>query len=175
MATAPQALTIVHRVSYSTGLCPELISDDAVQYYGRYQPIGCRDTFTHSLLSSKALGAYESNCLSLLLPRKIQGPEERTEVLVVSRDDRILPIYSRLYDLLPSLPTILDLMISGLIWTSDRQILTTYQTRASLIITTLLHCEIPAIAMGISIVVFYPINNAKSHSLTVKDSPRLRR
>ena len=39
------------------------------------------------------------------------------------------------------------------------KLLEAYRSRAKLIITTLLHCALPAIAMGIPVVVFYPIND----------------
>ena len=45
-----------------------------------------------------------------------------------------------------------------------RGILEIYRSRAKLIITTLLHCALPAIAMGIPVVVFYPLNDKEAHN-----------
>ncbi|MBI3703021.1 MAG: polysaccharide pyruvyl transferase family protein, partial [Rhizobiales bacterium] len=39
-----------------------------------------------------------------------------------------------------------------------------YRSRAKLIVTTLLHCALPAIAMGIPVVPFYPLNNETAHA-----------
>ena len=39
-----------------------------------------------------------------------------------------------------------------------------YRSRAKLVVTTLLHCALPAIAMGIPVVVFYPLNDAAGHA-----------
>jgi Polysaccharide pyruvyl transferase len=44
------------------------------------------------------------------------------------------------------------------------QLLELYRSRAKLIVTTLLHCALPAIAMGIPVVVFYPPNDETAHS-----------
>ena len=44
------------------------------------------------------------------------------------------------------------------------QLLETYRSRAKLIVTTMLHCALPAIAMGIPVVVFYPLNDETAHA-----------
>ena len=38
-----------------------------------------------------------------------------------------------------------------------------YRDQARLIVTSLLHCALPAIAMGIPVVMFYPINSERGH------------
>src|SRR5262249_30318207 len=45
-----------------------------------------------------------------------------------------------------------------------QELLETYRSRAKFIITTLLHCALPAIAMGIPVVVFYPLNDMAAHT-----------
>ncbi len=47
-------------------------------------------------------------------------------------------------------------------------LLDTYRSRAKVIVTTLLHCALPAIAMGIPVVVFYPINTPQAHASDVE-------
>ncbi|MBI3702328.1 MAG: hypothetical protein HY244_00400, partial [Rhizobiales bacterium] len=69
--------------------CPELVSEASIDYFRRYQPIGCRDVYTEALLRSKGVEAFTSNCLSLTLPRRIDDPATQTEVFVASRDERI--------------------------------------------------------------------------------------
>ena len=44
------------------------------------------------------------------------------------------------------------------------ELLEIYRSRARLMITTLLHCALPAVAMGIPVVVFYPLNNKAAHA-----------
>jgi hypothetical protein len=43
------------------------------------------------------------------------------------------------------------------------ELLKTYRDRAKLIVTTMLHCALPAIAMGIPVVVFLPLNEGAQH------------
>jgi hypothetical protein len=144
--------------------CPELVSDASIEYFRRHEPIGCRDVYTESLLRSKGVDAFTSHCLSLTLPRRTDDPRTQTEVFVVSRDERIR-------DLLPEAigPYAFVSHYSG---SSDfdanmaraAELLETYRTRAKLLVTTLLHCALPAIAMGIPVVVFYPINDERLHA-----------
>ncbi len=144
--------------------CPELVSDASIDYFRRHEPIGCRDAYTENLLRSKGVDAFTSHCLSLTLPRRTDDPRTQTEVFVVSRDERIR-------DLLPDAigPYTFVSHYSG---SSDfdanmaraAELLETYRTRAKLLVTTLLHCALPAIAMGIPVVVFYPINDETLHA-----------
>ncbi len=143
--------------------CPELLSDASIDFFRRHQPIGCRDAYTENLLRSKGVEAFTSNCLSLTLPRRIDNPATQTEVFVVSRDERIknyLPPsigpytfichYSGSDDFAPNMARV-------------EQLLEMYRYRAKLITTTMLHCALPAIAMGIPVVVFYPLNDETAH------------
>jgi hypothetical protein len=142
---------------------PSLISKRAIEHYRRYGPVGCRDVYTQALLQQHGVDAFHSNCLSLLLPRRFEDRERQREVFVVSRDERIL-------DYLPDglQPYTFVNQYSG---SSDfatnmqaaAELLEMYGTRARLIVTTTLHCTLPAIAMGIPVVVFYPLNPAEQH------------
>jgi hypothetical protein len=143
--------------------CPELISQASIEFFRRHQPIGCRDVYTKNLLQAMGVEAFTSNCLSLTFPRRIDNPATQTEVFVVSRDKRIkdyLPQsigphtfvshYTGLNDFAANLG-------------QAQELIETYRLRAKLIITTLLHSALPAIAMGIPVVVFYPLNAAAGH------------
>ncbi len=135
---------------------PSLIAPPAVEHYRAHQPIGCRDEYTHALLSSLGVDCFVSNCLSLLFPRRIPDLQRQTEVFVVSRDDRLLELIP------PDLGPVA--FVSHYSGSSDfegnllraAELLATYRDRARLIVTTLLHCALPAIAMGIPVVVFRP-------------------
>lgn len=144
--------------------CPELLSDASIDYFRRHQPIGCRDVHTEALLRSKGVEAFTSNCLSLIFSRRIEDPNTQTEVLVVSRDARIM-------DHLPQSIAPFT-FLSHYTGSSDfaanmaqaEEFLEIYRSRARLIVTSLLHCALPAIAMGIPVVVFYPINSETLHA-----------
>jgi Capsular polysaccharide synthesis protein/Polysaccharide pyruvyl transferase len=143
--------------------CPELVSDESIAFFRRYQPIGCRDVYTETLLRQKGVEVTLSNCLSLTFPRRIEMPEQQRGVFVVSRDARIK-------DYLPDIGPYT--FISHYSGSTDfaanmalaEELLETYRKRAKLIVTTLLHCALPAIAMGIPVVVFYPLGDAAGHA-----------
>ncbi len=144
--------------------CPELVSDASIDYFRRHEPIGCRDTYTESLLRSHGVDAFTTNCLSLTFPRRIERPQTQTDVFVVSRDERIkarLPESIGPYTFVSHYSGSSDFAAN---MARAQELLETYRSRAKLIVTTLLHCALPAIAMGIPVVVFYPINDEPAHA-----------
>jgi hypothetical protein len=143
---------------------PELLSDASVDFFRRHQPIGCRDVYTETLLRSKGVEAFTSNCLSLTLSRRIEDPAAQTEVFVVSRDEHIkdhLPPSIGPYTFICHYSGSKDFAAN---MSRAEQLLEIYRSRAKLIVTTMLHCALPAIAMGIPVVVFYPLNDETAHA-----------
>jgi hypothetical protein len=144
--------------------CPELVSDTSIEYFRKNQPIGCRDTYTTGLLRGKGVEAFTSNCLSITFPRRGADPDMQTECFVVSRDDRIrrlLPQSLGPYTFISHYSGTNDFAAN---MAQAEHLLGLYQSRARLMVTTLLHCALPAIAMGIPVVVFYPINDEAGHA-----------
>ena len=139
-----------------------LLSPASIAYLRRHQPIGCRDKFTTETLRDRGIDAFESHCLTLTLPRRLPG-EGQTRTFVVSRDHRLAEALPA--SLGPTLPL---LHYSGQ-QDFDRNMaraaamLALYRDQARLIVTSLLHCALPAIAMGIPVVMFYPINSERGH------------
>jgi Capsular polysaccharide synthesis protein/Methyltransferase domain/Polysaccharide pyruvyl transferase len=142
---------------------PSLVSAAALDHYAAHGPIGCRDRYTLSLLRSHGVEVFLSHCLSLTFPRRLPDPEQQTEVFVVSRDKRILDY------LPPSLGsyTFLSHYSGDHDFARNKvraaEMLQTYRERAKLIITTMLHCALPAIAIGIPVVVFFPPNEGAAY------------
>ena len=160
----PKLAPLIHGFHIRLFQCPELISDASIDFFRRHQPIGCRDVYTETLLRSKGVEAFTSNCLSLTLSRRIDDPKAQTEVFVVSRDERIkgyLPPSVGPYTFVNHYSGSSDFAAN---MTRAEELLDAYRSRAKLIITTLLHCALPAIAMGIPVVVFYPLNDETAHA-----------
>lgn len=135
--------------------CPELISERALEYYKQFEPIGCRDPYTADLLISKGVNAYFSHCLTLTFDKRKQ--QEAKEIIISSRDKEILEV----------LPNYIKNNCTYLTHYSDtndfqtnmsraNDLLKLYREKASLVITTFLHCALPCIAMGIPTIIFYP-------------------
>jgi len=142
---------------------PTLTSPAALEYYRQYGPVGSRDKHTDALLRGYGIDSFVSQCLSIALPRRIIDSKHQTEVFIVSRDERL---FQRLRSRLQSAQSILQ--YSG---SSDfranmeraAELLDLYQSRARLIVTSLLHCALPSIAMGIPTIVFYPLSHEELH------------
>jgi hypothetical protein len=134
---------------------PALLSPESLAYYRAHEPIGCRDDYTADLLAEQGIDCFVSNCLSLSLPRRI-AREGQHRIFVVSRDERLAQAMP------PSLGDFTSLLhYSGDhdFWRNmDRAtaLLDRYRDEAGLIVTSLLHCALPAIAMGIPVIMFFP-------------------
>jgi hypothetical protein len=154
---------------------PSLVSEAALENYRRYGPIGCRDDYTLSLLRGHGVDAYLSHCLSLILPRRLADASAQTEIFIVSRDERILSY----------IPAALGPVTFISHYAGERDfvanmeqaavLLQRYAGSAKLIITTLLHCALPAIAMGIPVIVFYPLNPEAQHASDMERFSTLQR
>lgn len=57
-------LTSVHIVPT---IAEEMLTDAAIKYFKKHEPIGCRDMATQELLASKGVESYFSSCLTLTL------------------------------------------------------------------------------------------------------------
>lgn len=142
---------------------PSLTSDESLAYYRAHQPIGCRDRHTAELLSANGVDAYESHCLTMTFPRRLPAASQR-EIFVVSRDERLSQ----------AVPASLGPFTSILHYARDtdfernlgraRKLLDVYRDQARLIVTSLLHCAMPALAVGIPVVMFYPLNSPEGHA-----------
>ncbi|WAC60331.1 capsular polysaccharide synthesis protein [Brevundimonas sp. SL130] len=142
---------------------PSLIAPQAIANYKTHGPVGCRDRYTLSLLQSHGVEAFLSHCMSITYPRRLPDPEAQREVFVVSRDQRLcdyIPDDLGPYTFINHYSGDRDFWANMV---RSRALLDTYRTRARLIVTTLLHCALPAIAMGIPVIVFYPLNDGATH------------
>lgn len=147
---------------------PALLSDKSLEFFKEAGPVGSRDVFTCDLLRARGVEAFESNCLTTLFERRVWRPERQNEIFAVSRDDRLLNV----------LPDHLRCAAFISHYSGDDDfarnmnraalLLERYRSSAALIVTTLLHCALPAIAMGIPVIVFYPHNTPELHASDVE-------
>lgn len=138
---------------------PSLISPASIEYYRRYGPVGTREKYTDALLREQGVDSFVSHCLSILFPRRMINSDCQNEVFIVSRDERL---FERLQSRFETAQCILHYSGSRDFSANMERasgVLVLYETRARLIVTSLLHCALPSIAMGIPTIVFYPLNN----------------
>jgi mannosyltransferase OCH1-like enzyme len=151
-------------VFFQLASAPHLVEQPALDYYSTRPAVGCRDPFTMNLLRNRGVDAYLSHCASMGISRRLPDPRQ-TETFVVAPDETLL---SALKADPRFMAAIGDdaVAISHYTDTPDfeantalaRDLLTTYRTRARLIVTTMLHCALPAIAMGIPVIVIAPLD-----------------
>lgn len=68
---------------------PAMLTDKAVNYLKKHQPIGCRDKYTVSILKDKGVDAYFSGCLTTTLNSyKVDDKERGDDIYIVD------PLYS---------------------------------------------------------------------------------
>lgn len=160
----PKLVPLIYSFHIRLFQCPELVSKESIEFFRQNQPIGCRDSYTEELLRAKGVDAFTSNCLSMTFPRRLPKCEKQTEVFVVSRDERLkdyLPELLGPYTFVSHYSGSTDFAANI---TRAEELLETYGSRARLMVTTLLHCALPAIAMGIPVIVFYPLNDPAMHA-----------
>jgi mannosyltransferase OCH1-like enzyme len=160
----PRLNATLFGVFFQMASAPHLVEQPALDYYSTRPAIGCRDPFTMNLLRNRGVDAYLSHCASMGLPRRL--PDRRqTETFVVAPDEALLTELRS--D--PGFMTAIGEDAVALSHYTDsadfdanialaRDLLETYRTRARLIVTTMLHCALPAIAMGIPVIVIAPLD-----------------
>lgn len=129
------------------------------EYLKKYEPIGTRDQGTADFLNSIGVKAEVTYCLTLSLPRREKEPENG-RVFIVDAQDIAIP---------KSLVKGSARITHAVAFVSDatklqyaREMLDCYRDRASLVITTRLHCALPCIAMGIPVVFFGDPNDYRT-------------
>ena len=135
--------------------CPLLIDDCSIDYYKKYEPIGCRDMYTEELLKKHNIKTFISNCLTLTFPTRDKGIYNK--IFISSRCKTILQY-------LPVEIVNNSEFINHYSDTTDfdtnmnnaRLLLENYKNNAKLVVTTFLHCALPCLAMGIPVIVLYP-------------------
>lgn len=143
--------------------CPELLSPAALEHYERHEPIGCRDVQTMSLLRHHGIEANISHCLSVMFPRRLPDPATQTDIIVASRDERLADKVRALRGPVTSVLHYSDEHDFERNLQRAQETLDLYRDRAKLVVTSLLHCALPAIAMGIPVIVVYPLNSDEGH------------
>jgi hypothetical protein len=127
-------------------------STQCLDYFKRHQPVGCRDRDTAQRLRACGIESYYTKCLTLTFPRRAAAPRDG-KVFVVDVDTKTvyLPKELRRGAILLS-HRVLDLYDGELKRSMAKKILELYRDRASLVITSRLHCALPCAAMGIPVV-----------------------
>lgn len=133
---------------------------ELINYLKKYAPIGCRDERTRDIFRQYGIEAYIMGCISLVIPKRDQGPTVNKVFLI--------DIPYSLENLLPSKIkeqservcheiNLKEYPISRKEYLRIESVassqLETYRNEAGLVITSRLHAAAPCIAMGIPTIV----------------------
>lgn len=75
----------------------QMLTKEGIKYLKKYEPIGCRDQYTASILAEAGVDSYFSGCLTLTLGNKYKSNNRTQEVIVV---DPMIPDSKSAIDLL---------------------------------------------------------------------------
>lgn len=121
-----------------------------VYKFCEYGPVGCRDFYTYNLLKKNGVDAYFGGCITTALPRRdknIKGDK----IFFVDVPDALLPYIPTAYleqgEFLSHLPG--PDVNEDNAYHVAMQLWEYYLQRAKLIVTSRLHCALPAVAAGI--------------------------
>ena len=148
-----------------------MTSPEAIAYYKKYEPIGCRDYHTLDLLKSHDIEAYFSGCMTLTIP-KYEG-ERGEEILFVDVLRTNYTDHYRKTVVQGLVPAGYEKKVNFVTHFSDKLKSLSVETRmaqatemldryakAKLVITSLIHCALPCVALGTPVVfVDFGFNN----------------
>lgn len=155
-------ITSIHFTDHWENNIPDYLSGLFLDYLKKYTPIGCRDTMTYNFMSKLNVDKYMSYCLTLT-NKAFMDVKKEDYIAAVDVSDKVIDkikilgkevkIYTHTVDKQKN---------SKLSWkkrmTNVETLLREYQ-KASLVITTRLHCALPCLAMGVPVILIYNDKN----------------
>ena len=147
-------------VTHNNNTIDFFFSKKLIDYYKRFEPIGCRDYHTVRLFRKIGIKAYYSGCLTLTLENKFNEKDRTDEILFVDAFNKNLPVELRtkyFNQLVP--PTIRDKIkfinhshsnpnMSIEERFKNAELLIERYSKAHLVVTSRIHCALPCVALG---------------------------
>lgn len=149
---------------------PVFTSKESMEFYRTSPGFGCRDTYTHGVLTRAGLdGAYVSECLTLTLdPKKYRKSNSRRDLVFVdvpdhvrSRVIEIAPAHLKDYNVKTYTHELYDEMVDCLDRVKYAKRLLSKYANAALVVTTRLHVALPCLAFGTPCIFFHSEGNSR--------------
>jgi len=123
-----------------------------IDYLKTFEPIGCRDERTYITLTLAGINAYLGGCLTVALPKRKSTPKKQNKVFIIDPTagvNRYIP--QRIgADAVYDTHLFYSKLENPKKQAEDRY--RQYCDEAKLVITSLLHCSVPCMAMGIPVI-----------------------
>lgn len=134
------------------------LSQCEVDYLKRYEPIGCRDEYTYNTMQKYGIRSWLNGCMTLTMYSRRKHSSEDQKVYLVNVPEEIevrLP-KNIVSDAERRTHLIKRTDLCGDINDYTEERMREYKEKAKVVVTTLLHCTIPCISMGIPVIVISP-------------------
>lgn len=137
-------------------ICLALVKDillpQEIEYYHRFEPIGCRDERTMNTMRKYGIRAYLHGCITAALPKRSTNGKNFDKVFIVDVEPEVL---SYIPEEIKENAELLTHMQKDVAEPKAlmQEYFDRYRNEAKLIITGLLHCSVPCMASGIPVVV----------------------
>ena len=135
------------------------LKQDEVEYLKKHEPIGCRDEYTYNTMQKYGIQSYLNGCMTLTLSVKrknlVNGAGKVYLVGVPQEIERKLP-QSILTNAVRRTQTIPREEIGQDINEYVAGRMREYKENAKIVVTSLLHCAVPCISMGIPVILVLP-------------------
>lgn len=149
-------------ISPQAGILEHMLSSESIAHFKQFAPIGCRDRATLELLQDAGVPGFLSKCLTLTFPTRVASASQRDVYLVDVPESirRIVP-QSLQRGAKRVTHAVHDIYGESIKFDIARHLLGLYRDRARLVITTRLHCTLPCLAMGIPVIFFADVREAR--------------
>ena len=154
----------------------DAMTDEALDYFRRHEPVGCRDACTVDFLRSKGIKAYFSGCLTLTLGRTYRVSDD------VKREGVYFVDYQFGYD--EAIDAELRKVLNGFRRRRkcyvrshyypagidfdrrmrEAELIVKEYARAELVITRNIHCALPCLALGTPVIFLTPRYDSRRFS-----------
>lgn len=133
-------------------LAKDILSDEEVEYYKKHEPVGCRDERTYNTLCGYGINAYLGGCMTVILPRREQNAEKQKKIFII---DPTQGIKTYLPEEIRKNAVRDTHLFYGAMENPKQKAAARYRQyceEGALVITSLLHCATPCMAMGIPVI-----------------------
>lgn len=139
-------------VFFGVTMPKDTLVPEEVAYLKQHEPIGCRDEKAYHTMVKYGISAYLGGCLTVTLPRRESNPGKNGKIFIVDPPEK-------LHQFIP------DEIKKNAVWDTHiyynyagnplemaKERYKRYSDEASLMITSLLHGAVPAMAFGVPVV-----------------------
>lgn len=126
--------------------------DVEIEFLKKHEPVGCRDERTYKTLSDFGVNAYLSGCLTATWPRRKENLEKQSKVFIIDHAKGLkdyIP-YALKKNAVKDTHIFYERFENPKLVAKNRY--DRYKNEARLVITSLLHCASPCMAMGIPVI-----------------------